>query len=497
MEPVAQFLIAVAAIFLIGAIGEIVFERTFIPDAIWLIATGVLLGPILGWVSKAELNTIAPYFAALTLVIVLFEGGSRIKLKELAKVAPRAGLLAILSFVFAVAVLTLVVKGAAGIGWLPESWTWSHAILVACILGGPSSIIIMPAMERAKLAPSLANLVGLESAITDAFCVVGTAAMIDIMVAGSEATSPGISLLKSFVGVRQASQVGQYVIGVWLLTLVPRLVVSLRQDALLVDPGAAQAKALAVMTVLLSLGVGWVSLVALSRGGQIQHFFRPIRATRRMVADLREAGWLDRTKERVTRFVAPLQPLQTFSLGLRAYLGAMVWLVLPTTLLAVGRKGGLAVLGGLLLVIVVLHLPFLQMHFAVHGNLRQMFDVRAVREGYRRAPVAYFVALLSTLLLAIPLYLLKVELVPRDALWLPAAVFVLTIFPTKLLTAWAYHRGGKRREPAHPLVVWGMRPPMVAVAALYAFAVFLSQFTGWHGILGLYEHHAFLLPVPF
>lgn len=307
----------------------------------------------------------------------------------------------------------------------------------------------------------------------------------------------GGQLREAFVGVRQASQVGQYVIGVWLLTLVPRLVVSLRQDALLVDPGAAQAKALAVMTVLLSLGVGWVSLVALSRGGQIQHFFRPIRATRRMVADLREAGWLDRTKERVTRFVAPLQPLQTFSLGLRAYLGAMVWLVLPTTLLAVGRKGGLAVLGGLLLVIVVLHLPFLQMHFAVHGNLRQMFDVRAVREGYRRAPVAYFVALLSTLLLAIPLYLLKVELVPRDALWLPAAVFVLTIFPTKLLTAWAYHRGGKRREPAHPLVVWGMRPPMVAVAALYAFAVFLSQFTGWHGILGLYEHHAFLLPVPF
>jgi len=198
VEPVAQFLIAVAAIFLIGAVGEMVFNKTFIPDAIWLIATGVLLGPILGWVSQEQLNTIAPHFAALTLVIVLFEGGSRIKLKQLAKVAPRAGLLAVLSFAFAVAVLTLVIKGAAAIGWLPKTWTWSHAILVGCILGGPSSIIIMPAMDRAKLAPSLANLVGLESAITDAFCVVGTAAMIDIMVAGSEASSPGLALLKSF-----------------------------------------------------------------------------------------------------------------------------------------------------------------------------------------------------------------------------------------------------------------------------------------------------------
>ena len=59
MDPVAQFLIAVAAIFLIGAVGEIVFDKTFIPDAIWLIATGVLLVPILGWVSKAQLNTSA------------------------------------------------------------------------------------------------------------------------------------------------------------------------------------------------------------------------------------------------------------------------------------------------------------------------------------------------------------------------------------------------------------------------------------------------------
>ena len=304
-------------------------------------------------------------------------------------------------------------------------------------------------------------------------------------------------LRDAFVGVREASRVGQFVVGVWLLTLVPRLVLSLREDALLVDPGAPQAKALAVMIVLFTLGVGWVSLAALSQGGQIVHFFRPLRATRRMIRDLRTGGWLTRIRDRLKRFVEPLQPAQTFSLGFRGYLGAMIWLALPTTLIAVGRKGGVAVLGGLLLVIVVLHLPFLQMHFAVHGSLRQMFDVRAVRDGYRRAPIAYFVALLSTLLLAVPLYLLKVELVPRDALWLPAAVFVLTIFPTKLLTAWAYRRGDERPEPAHPIVVWGMRPLMLVAAGLYAFAVFLTQYTGWHGILGLYEHHAFLVPVPF
>ena len=104
---------------------------------------------------------------------------------------------------------------------------------------------------------------------------------------------------------------------------------------------------------------------------------------------------------------------------------------------------------------------------------------------------------LGLLLLALPLYLLKIGLVPRDALWLPAAVFVMTIFPTKLVAAWAYHRGTRREAPRHAFFRWLGRPFMLAAAVVYAFVVFLTQYTGWHGVLGLYEHHAFLVPVPF
>jgi len=198
MDPVAKFLVAVSVIFLIGAVGEMVFERTSIPDAIWLIATGVLLGPILGWVSRAQLNAVAPHFAALTLTIVLFEGGTRIRLGQLAKSAPRAGALAATSFALSVIAIAAIVRAASWLGLLPEQWGLMHALLVGCILGGPSSIIIMPAMERARLDESLANLVGLESAITDAFCVVGTSAMIDLLVSGAKPGAAGASLLRSF-----------------------------------------------------------------------------------------------------------------------------------------------------------------------------------------------------------------------------------------------------------------------------------------------------------
>ena len=122
---------------------------------------------------------------------------------------------------------------------------------------------------------------------------------------------------------------------------------------------------------------------------------------------------------------------------------------------------------------------------------------QSIRYLFKRAPVAFFFALLATLLFALPLYLLKIELVPRDALWLPAAVFIITIFPAKLLIAWAYYRGAKREAPRHWLSRNVCRLLMLPVAVLYTVALFFTQFTGWHGVFGLYEQHAFLLPVPF
>jgi hypothetical protein len=150
-----------------------------------------------------------------------------------------------------------------------------------------------------------------------------------------------------------------------------------------------------------------------------------------------------------------------------------------------------------MMIVVLVYLPFLQIHFAVHDSFNRIFQVDAVQYLFKRAPIAFFVALLSTLLLALPLYALKIELVPRDALWLPSVVFIVTVFPTKLLTAWAYHRGARRELPRHGFWIWTMRVAMLPVALTYSFVVFLSQFLGWHGVLGLYEHHAFLLPVPF
>ena len=51
------------------------------------------------------------------------------------------------------------------------------------------------------------------------------------------------------------------------------------------------------------------------------------------------------------------------------------------------------------------------------------------------------------LLASIPLYLLKIEMIPREAAWLPSVVFVIFLAPARLLTGWAYAQSGRGELP--------------------------------------------------
>jgi hypothetical protein len=98
---------------------------------------------------------------------------------------------------------------------------------------------------------------------------------------------------------------------------------------------------------------------------------------------------------------------------------------------------------------------------------------------------------------AIPLYLLKIEMVPREAAWLPALVFVAFLAPARLLSGWAYARSSRREHARHWLFRWMGRIAIIPAAALYVLVVFAAQYTSWGGTWSLFEQHAFLLPVPF
>jgi hypothetical protein len=308
-------------------------------------------------------------------------------------------------------------------------------------------------------------------------------------------------LRDGFIGVRLAARLGGVVVGGWLLLLPVRLVASLARSAEAIDPDGHVADAwrrgLFVLICLTAMHIA----SACARGGRLRYFLWPFNVFWLMRRLWRGGYWAE-ARDAVWDVTLSLRLPHYLWLGLRGFVGALVWLVPPVTLLALGRRGTpgatlVAFLGAVLLAFVLLYLPFLQARLAAANRFRAIFELRAVRAEFRRAPWAFALAFVVTLLTALPLYLLKIEIVPREAAWLPGLVFVAFIFPARLLTGWAVGRARRRQEPRHWFFRWTGRLPLLPAAAFYVLVVFFSQYTSWSGVGSLYEQHAFLVPVPF
>ena len=92
---IISLLAFMAIVIFLGVFGEFVFARTKIPDALWLIAIGFLAGPIFGLVSQEYLWIIAPFFSAIALMVIMFEGGLHLNIYDVIKHAPTSFLLAL------------------------------------------------------------------------------------------------------------------------------------------------------------------------------------------------------------------------------------------------------------------------------------------------------------------------------------------------------------------------------------------------------------------
>jgi len=299
-------------------------------------------------------------------------------------------------------------------------------------------------------------------------------------------------------GVRLAGRVGGMAVGT-AVSMVPLwLIASYADSAALVDPGGPIERnwriAAVVAWALTSLHV----LVAFLRDGRLRRFLWPFGSPSWLRRRLREGGLYAASRDGFWGFLGRFRPAYYFRLGLVGFLGTLAWLVVPTSMIAATTRFPLlGPLGMLALACVAPVVPFLQTGYAVEGKTSALFRLRSARERFRHAPWAFAFALFVLLAASIPLYLLKVEMIPREAAWLPGLVFVIFLAPARLLVGWAYARSLRRERRSHWAFRLLGRLAIVAVALVYVLVVFLSQYTSWGGVWSLYEQHAFLTPAPF
>jgi hypothetical protein len=313
-------------------------------------------------------------------------------------------------------------------------------------------------------------------------------------------------LRDGFVGVRLAARLGGIFFASWFCMLPVVLLSDFAKSAQIIDPGSTMAARWRVgLLVLICLTFIHIAS-ACALGGKLRHFVSPFNLVWLAVRIIR-GGYYTKARDAVWDTFMSLRLSYYFWLGLRGLAGSFAWLLVPITLLVLSHAASgplgnvLGIFGALLLTLVLLYLPILQMRFATSNNIAETFNLAGARRDYSRAPWAFTLAFIITLLSALPLYLLKIQIVPREAEWLPSLFFILFIYPAKFLSGWAMGRANRlaarRPEPRHWFFRITGRLPLLPVAGFYVLIVFFTKFLSWHGVWSLYEQHAFLLPVPF
>lgn len=166
------------AVLILGYITSQIFERTKIPDVLMLMFVGMLLGPILHIVSiEGPISTLAPFIGALALIIILFDGGLNLNLFRVLTALTKAAGFTVLVFVLSVVFLGIFMHLVFG-------WTYLEGLLLGAVLGGTSSAMVIPIISKLSMSEDSKVILSLESAITDALCIVVAISLIEILSLG-------------------------------------------------------------------------------------------------------------------------------------------------------------------------------------------------------------------------------------------------------------------------------------------------------------------------
>lgn len=197
----------------VGYAGSLIFHKTKIPDIIWLLIFGLLIGPVFSLVDRTLFLAISPFLAALALLIILFDAGLNIEFYSMVRGFSRGMFLAVFAVVLDVIVVAFASMRLLGFDLM------TGAILGA-IVGGTSSPVVLTLVNRLGVSKKTKTLLSLESVFNDPLVVVLAIALINISISGSISAAAQQGALSSILASFSIGAVIGTLLGVvWLNVL--------------------------------------------------------------------------------------------------------------------------------------------------------------------------------------------------------------------------------------------------------------------------------------
>ena len=163
----------IAALLVLAFGANRLFRITRIPDLIVLLLTGLVLGPVLHWINPDEFRTFTRILGSLALILILFEGGMELNLREGLRHFPGGIVLAFFGYGLAFAA---VAASAHWTLWLP----WKSALLLGGVFGSTSSTVVLPVLQQLSAREPVKATLLLESALGDVIGVLTVSSLLGL-----------------------------------------------------------------------------------------------------------------------------------------------------------------------------------------------------------------------------------------------------------------------------------------------------------------------------
>lgn len=175
-----RILLLISSTLFLSYLSGIIYNKTRIPDLVWLLVFGIALGPILGFYDAQLFLSVFDLMLLVTVVLFAFSTGISFNIQQILGKTAQAFNLALASFI--------VITGSVGFALnylLPESFNLVSGFLLGAMVGGIdgvsiSSLISSLGKENKGLGES-GDLLQLESTLADPIKVVGVLTIIKMV----------------------------------------------------------------------------------------------------------------------------------------------------------------------------------------------------------------------------------------------------------------------------------------------------------------------------
>jgi potassium/hydrogen antiporter len=168
----APALITIGLLVFLSHLFVAVFERTKVPDVLYLILIGVAIGPIFHVVSPDDFGKVGPVFTTIALVAILFEGGLELRFEQIRSSMGTAVASTVIAYSLAWLFLGLLLYFMMDLS--PILATYAGAVLAA-----PAPAIVLPLIKHLGLSTRAKTSLTLESPLGESLGIVVALGILD------------------------------------------------------------------------------------------------------------------------------------------------------------------------------------------------------------------------------------------------------------------------------------------------------------------------------